>query len=266
MTHECLLPALERCEVLLSRLIGISKFHKLNHILGLETRDLQSIVETVDCLHLLSHKILTHSGRELHAFLEFARWMRHEIDMQAAEPMSQTLEELMEKSDMIDHSTTLEYIQGALTRSALRSYVPTIVSMPGVIVAAPASTKWTPSGQEGSFYDAYRKALAIQEQQDIVSGDGPALDLPKLDDLTGRLSFQCERVFGQIALTQRRGILHRCPLVLHPDCDQNVIDTVMSYEGLDGGDICSIYVAARLQKSPHICKDMSKRCAVNPIC
>lgn len=238
--------------------MGISKFHKLNHILGLETRDLESIVETVDCLHLLSHKILTHSGRELRAFLEFAKWMRHEIDMQAAEPMSQTLEELMEKSDMIDHSTTLEYIQGALTRSYLRHFIPTMVSMPGGMAAAPAANKWIPGGQDGSFYEAYRKALAIQEQQEIASSDGSPLDLPKLNDFTGRLSLQCKKVFGQVALTQRRGILHRCPLVLHPDCDHKVIDTVMSYDGIDGGDLCSIYVAAKLKNTPHICEDLSE--------
>jgi anaphase-promoting complex subunit 4 len=261
-----LLPALERCEVLLSRLIGISKFHKLNHILGLETRDLQSIIETVDCLHLLSHKILTHSGRELHAFLEFAKWMRHEIDMQTAEPMSQTLEELMEKSDMIDHGTTLEYIQGALTKSCLRNFIPTVPGMPGMIAAAPAPNKWAPGGQDGSFYETYRQMLGLQEQQETGYGDSPELDLPKLNDLTGRLGLQCDKVFGQIALTQRRGILHRCPLVLHPNCDRNVIDTTMNYEGSDGGDLCSIYVAAKLTQSPHIRKATSKRYVVDKTC
>lgn len=224
---------MERCQVLLSRLIGISKFHKLSHILGLETRDLQEIVDTVDCLHLLSHNILMYSGRELREFSAFAKWLRHEIDIQTAEPMSQTLEELMEKSDMIDHGGTLDYIQGALTRSALRNFIQTLPGMPGVAVVKPpsaVSNKWAPSGNDSSFYETYRKMLAQQEQRETGHGDSSHPDLPKLNDLTGRLGLQCDTVFGQIALTQRRGILHRCPFVLHSDCDQTTIDMTMCYE------------------------------------
>ncbi|KAL1980545.1 hypothetical protein VTN96DRAFT_3990 [Rasamsonia emersonii] len=254
LTHECLLPALERCEVLLSRLIGISKFHKLSHILGLETRDLQEIVDTVDCLHLLSHNILTHSSRELREFLAFSKWLRHEIDMQSAEPMSQTLEELMEKSDMIDHGGTLDYIQGALTRSALRNFIHVPPGMPAMITAklpSTVSSKWAPGANDGSFYETYRTLLAQLEQREAGHGDGFQLDLPKLNDLTGRLGLQCDKVFGQIALTQRRGILHRCPLVLHSDCDKNALDMTMCYENADGNELCSIYVAAKSRKSPY---------------
>ncbi|KAL1963582.1 hypothetical protein VTN77DRAFT_8027 [Rasamsonia byssochlamydoides] len=254
LTHECLLPALERCEVLLSRLIGISKFHKLSHILGLETRDLQEIVDTVDCLHLLAHNILTHCSRELRDFLAFSKWLRHEIDMQTAEPMSQSLEELMEKSDMIDHGPTLDYIQGALTKSALRNFIHAPPGMPGMAAVKPpssASNKWAPSANDGPFYETYRKMLAQQEQREAGHGDSSQPELPKLNDLIGRLGLQCDKVFGQIALTQRRGILHRCPLVLHSDCDRNALDMTMCYENVDGDEFCSIYVAAKSRKSPY---------------
>lgn len=254
MTHECLLPALQRCEVVLSRLIGISKFHKLNHILGLETRDLQEVVETLDCLHLLSHSILTKTTYELQQFMEFARWLRHEIDIQTAEPMSQTLEELLEKSDLIDHATTLEYIEGALTKSSLRQY---ISSTPGTGTTAGDAYKRISDGEKLSFYQAFKNTLATEE--DEKSGDRnnssnktdssrPAL--PQLNDLIARLESQCGKVFGKIALTQRRSILHHCLLVLHPDCDSNVIDTTMQYESLDNEDEYVIYVASRLRSSP----------------
>ncbi|PCH01811.1 Anaphase-promoting complex subunit 4 [Penicillium occitanis (nom. inval.)] len=240
-----------RCEVLLSRLIGISKFHKLNHILGLETRDLQEVVETLDCLHLLSHSILTKTTRELHQFMEFARWLRHEIDIQTAEPMSQTLEELLEKSDMIDHATTLEYIEGALTKSSLRRY---ISSTPGTGTAAGDAQKRVSDGEKLSFYQAFKNTLAAEE--DEKSGDHnnsnnknepsrPAL--PQLNHLIARLESQCGKVFGKIALTQRRSILHHCLLVLHPDCDPGVVDTIMHYESLDNEDEYAVYVASRLK-------------------
>ncbi|QGA15092.1 hypothetical protein EYB26_002748 [Talaromyces marneffei] len=260
LTHECLLPALQRCEVLLSRLIGISKFHKLNHILGLETRDLQEVVETLDCLHLLSHSILTKTTRELHQFMEFARWLRHEIDIQTAEPMSQTLEELLEKSDLIDHATTLEYIEGALTKSSLGRY---ISSTHGTTSAAGDAQKRVSDGEKLSFYQSFKNTLAAEEDQ--KSGDRnnsnnnsnnnknepsrPAL--PQLNDLIARLESQCGKVFGKIALTQRRSILHHCLLVLHPDCDSNVIDTTMQYESLDIEDEYAVYVASRLRSTPN---------------
>ena len=233
LTHECLLPALQRCEVLLSRLIGISKFHKLNHILGLETRD------------------LTKTTYELHQFQEFARWLRHEIDIQTAEPMSQTLEELLEKSDLIDHATTLEYIEGALTKSSLRRY---ISSTPGTSMTAGDVQKRVSDGEKLSFYQGFKDKLAAEENENSGDRDNsnknessrPAL--PQLNDLIARLESQCGKVFGKIALTQRRSILHHCLLVLHPDCDSNVIDTTMEYENLDIEDEYAVYVASRLKR------------------
>lgn len=252
LTHECLLPALQRCEVLLSRLIGISKFHKLNHILGLESRDLQEVVETLDCLHLLSHSVLTKTTRELHQFMEFARWLRHEIDIQTAEPMSQTLEELLEKSDLIDHATTLEYIEGALTNSSLRRY---ISSTPGTGTTAADSQKRVSDGEKLSFYQTFKNTLSAEENEkpgdsnNKTESSGPAL--PQLNDLIARLESQCDKVFGKIALTQRRSILQHCLLVLHPDCDSTMIDTTMQCESLDNEDEYAIYVVSTLKSSPN---------------
>ncbi|THC97798.1 hypothetical protein EYZ11_002714 [Aspergillus tanneri] len=242
LVHECLLPALERCQVQLSRLIGLSKFHKLSEVLGLETSDLNAIVETMDCLQLLAHNILIHTNDEIGQFNSFSRWLRHEIDMQSAEPMSQTLEELMEKTDMIEYPQTLKYIRGALTKSKLRNY---IQQLPMVGVPKPASAatdKWVPTGHDRSFYDTFKKLL---EQQNQCPDDVDPAKLPKINDLTKRLKLQFEKVFGQIALTQRRGILHRSPLALHSDCDQNVIDMTMHYEDIEDQSLCVIYVATR---------------------
>jgi anaphase-promoting complex subunit 4 len=149
-------------------LIGISKFHKLNHILGLETRDLQEIVDTLDCLHLLSHKILIHSGRELSQFVAFSAWLRHEIDIQTAEPMSQTLDELMEKSGLIDHEQTLEFITGPLTRSSLGAFIQVAPTFPGMPTAKSLfvfSEAWTPAGPDGCFFETYRKMLKQHEMK-----------------------------------------------------------------------------------------------------
>lgn len=247
---------MERCEVLLSRLIGISKFHKLNHVLGLETRDLQDIVETVDALHLHSHTMLTKSSAELAQFLEFSRWLRHEIDIQTAEPMSQTLADLQEKSDDIDHVVVLDYIQGALTKSALRLFISSTLSAP-----TGHSNWWDCSGEhQGSFYEAYKHALSLQgkeeQRQPPVKEDSSHENFPKLNNLIGRFGSQCSKVFKQIALTQKRSILQRCLLELHPDCDKRVVDTSMQYESANENQLFCVYVAARLNNSLHTCKMM----------
>lgn len=241
--------------MLLSRLIGISKFHKLNHILGLETRDLQDIVETADSLHLLSHAMLTKTSTELAQFFEFARWLRHEIDIQTAEPMSQTLSELQEKSDDIDHAVVLDYIQGALTNSALRLFITSTPSPPT------GPKKWWDSGEErqGSFYETYRHALSLQVKEDhqqpqLEKKESSQENLPKLNNLIDRLSSQSDKVFAQIALTQKRSILHHSLLELHPDCDRDVVDSAMQYEIVNGKEVFFIHVASKLKNSPHTCK------------
>ncbi|TQB77042.1 anaphase promoting complex subunit 4 [Monascus purpureus] len=237
LAHECLLPALERSQVLLSRLTGLSKFQKLSDVLGLETSSLNAVVETLDCLYLLGHNILIHANEELGQFLAFSRWLRHEIEVQSAEPMSQTLEELMEKADTIEYPPTLKYIRGALTKSALRNFIQQLPMMGfGRPPPAPPSIieKWALIGQDRSFFDMFSKLLAQQNKQgekdQATPDDTTQSELPKLHELIRRLGLQFESVFEQIALTQRRGILHRSALTLHPDCDKDVIDITMCYE------------------------------------
>jgi anaphase-promoting complex subunit 4 len=250
LTHECLLPALERSQVLLSRLVGLSKFHKLSDVLGLDTPKLNAIIETLDCLHLLAHKILIHVNDELDQFGAFSRWLRHEINILNSEPLSQTLEELQDKRDLFDVPPTVKYINGALTKSALRNF---IRQLPMMGPPPPPSDKWLPlpDGHDSSFYDSFKSLLQQQRVAQDKGGDGTSIDAPKLNDLTRRLGVQFEKVFGEIALTQRRGILHRSPLTLHTDCDQGVIDLTVCYEDLEKGHPCSIYVATRSTTSKH---------------
>ncbi|PGH35384.1 anaphase-promoting complex subunit 4 [[Emmonsia] crescens] len=241
LTHECLLPALERCGVLLSRLIGLSKFHKLSPILGLETTDLEKCQDTVDCLNLLSHKVLIHSSRELRGFAAFAKWLRHEVDIQAADPLSSTYEELTESSDSLDHGQTLSYIQGAMTRSALQDFIQPVP-------AQSSPDRWEPAGQDSSFYETYKKLLQQQDQKKWTD----KIDMPLLGDLTSRLGLQSEKVFKQIAETQRRGILHRSPLSLGPDCSADVVDMTTNFGPFENSTYPSVYLASKSKSSSWI--------------
>ena len=230
MTHESLLPALERSQVLLSRLVGLSKFHKLTDVLGLDTSKLNAIVETLDCLHLLAHRILNHANEELGQFTAFSRWLRHEILILGSEPLSQTWDELLEKRDLFDVPPTVKYITGALRKSLLRNFIRQLPMIGVPQVPTPSTDKWLPDGHDRSFYDTFKDLLNQQKQVQEEGGDGTSVDAPKLNDLTRRLGIQFEKVFADIALTQRRGILHRSPITLHKDCDRTVLDLKICYE------------------------------------
>ncbi|KAJ6137253.1 Anaphase-promoting complex subunit 4 [Penicillium samsonianum] len=251
LTHECLLPALERSQVLLSRLVGLSKFHKLSDVLGLDTTKLNAIVETLDCLHLLAHRVLTHANEELGQFAAFSRWLREEIHVLNSDPLSQTLEELQEKRDLLDVPPTVKYIKGALTKSALRNFIRQLPMIGVVQPPAPPTDKWLPGGHDRSFFDTFKSLLQQQRESRDKDGDGTSVETPKLNDLTRRLGIQFEKVFGEIALTQRRGILHRSPFTLHSDCDQEVTDLTFCYEDALEGQPCSVYVATRSVTSKH---------------
>lgn len=230
LTHECLLPALERSQVLLSRLVGLSKFHKLSDVLGLDTPKLNAIVETLDCLHLLAHQVLNHTNEELNQFQAFSRWLHHEILILNSEPLSQTWEELLEKRELYDVPVTVKYITGALRKSALRNYIRQLPMLGMPQPQQPSTDKWLPGGHDRSFYEAFKTLLRLQSKTQTEGGDGTTVDAPKLNDLTRRLGIQFEKVFSEIALTQRRGILHRSPIALHQDCDRNIFDLKMCYE------------------------------------
>ncbi|KAJ5764981.1 hypothetical protein N7520_004540 [Penicillium odoratum] len=245
LTHECLLPALERSQILLSRLVGLSKFAKLSDVLGLDTHKLNAIVETLDCLHLIAHCILNNANEELDQFDAFSRWLKHEILILNAEPLSQTSEELLEKRDLFDVPPTVKYITGALRKSVLRNFIRQLPMIGVPQLPTPATDKWLPGDHDRSFYDKVKSLLAQQRHVQAEGGDGTTVDAPKLNDLTKRLGIQFDKVFAEIALTQRRGILHRSPLTLHADCDKSILDVKICHEDGEEGRPCSIYVTAR---------------------
>jgi anaphase-promoting complex subunit 4 len=228
--------------VVLSRLIGLSKYHRLSPVLGLETKELKECLEVVDCLNLLGHKVLIHSGREVQEFFAFSKWLRHEIDLHAADPLSATAEEEMEKSDEIDYMPTLSYIRGAMTNSALHSFIKPSAS-------AQLSEPDDLSTKEGSFYESYKTLLRRQQEQE-KQGEAPIL--PTLGDLICRLSTRCDRVFKRIADTQKRGILHRSPLSLSPDCDERAIDIRTCAK--DSSSPGVIQIASRSKRCPYKCE------------
>src|SRR6266536_2491918 len=108
LVHQNMLPALERCGIILSRLLGIARFHDGDVDIGFTTPQITRLMDIVACLTLVSHKILLLVMEELELFVVFSSWLRLEIDRLASSSHS---EELSEKEAMMDNGKVLLYIR-----------------------------------------------------------------------------------------------------------------------------------------------------------
>lgn len=217
LAHENLLPALERFTVLVSRLRGLSRFQLSNANLGLSTQELDNVLETVNCLQLMSHQILITSGSELRQFLAFSAWLRQEIDIQASDA---SMAESAEKDINVDHASTLEYIQGAMKRSQLIGFF-------NVEAHAEGKPPWDLAAEGRSLFELYKRELLNASRE-----DSSASRLPTLDALMKHLDTQCNAVFNRIAETQRRSVRFGAPIHLQkgvPSC----MDMRMLHEVID---------------------------------
>lgn len=192
MTHENLLPSLDRFSVLISRLRGLSRFQDANYALGLFTLELDNILDSVNTLQLMAHNVLISVCSELQQFYAFSSWLRLEIENQATDPTSATAQEAAEKDTSLDYGNTLEYIQGAMKKSKLLELLGNHDDH---------RPKWDLDAEGRSLYQLYKKEVI-----ELNKGASAQKQLPGLDDLIAHLDKQCGLVFGRIAETQRRNV------------------------------------------------------------
>ncbi|KAL9615153.1 MAG: hypothetical protein Q9167_000359 [Letrouitia subvulpina] len=192
LTHENLLPSLDRFSVLISRLRGLSRFQDANYALGLFTLELDNILDSVNTLQLMAHNILISTCSELQQFYAFSFWLRQEIENQATDPTSASAQEAAEKDTSVDYGNVLEYIQGAMKESKLLELLGN---------RDDHRPKWDLDAEGRSLYQLYKK-----EVSELNKGASAQKQLPGLDDLIAHLDKQCGLVFGRIAETQRRNV------------------------------------------------------------
>ena len=202
LAHEHLLPALERFNVLVSRLRGLSRFQDSSTSLGLSTQELDNILDTVSCLQLLVHHVLIASGSELREFSAFSAWLKHEIEIQSIEPGSSAAQEASERDNNIDHASTLKYIRGAMTQSHLSTLLNVEFSTEG-------KATWDLAAEGRSLYELYKRELRTH-----APSNASHKQLPGLDALIKHLESQCNVVFRRIAETQKRNIRFGNPVKL----------------------------------------------------
>ena len=191
LTHENLLPALERFMVLVSRLRGLSKFQVSNQYLGLSTRELDNVIDTVSCLQLVAHQILRICSLELRQFQAFSAWLQQEIDNQASGTSDH---DGLENDVKIDYHYTLQYIRGAMMRTDLLHYL-------AVDPAAADAKLLDLDVGEGSMFGCY-----IEATKRLPTATPQPKRLPHLKSIIQHLDMQCNRLFQGIAETQRKAI------------------------------------------------------------
>lgn len=202
LVHENLLPALERFSVLVSRLLGLSKFQETNMALGLSTQELKALISTVNSLQFLAHNILISVNSELRQFTAFSTWLRREIEVQSTEPTSASLDESMENDANIDHISALDYIQGPMSRSRLADFF-------NLQMAHDGRPKWDLAAEGSSLYESYKK-----EFKNVNRSISTGREIPGLNALIVHLGTQCDVVFARIAETQRRHVRFGLPILL----------------------------------------------------
>jgi anaphase-promoting complex subunit 4 len=139
LTHENLLPALDRCSIILSHLKGLAEYHENSPVFNVAVLAFEVILNIIRCMRLLAHLILQYASEESRQFSVFSKWLRHEIDIQASDPASASAEETSQQDMGTDFSQLLAYIQQPLEESKLESFI-SIPKEGSPAIAAESST------------------------------------------------------------------------------------------------------------------------------
>ncbi|KAM0285309.1 hypothetical protein ACHAQH_001498 [Verticillium albo-atrum] len=192
LVHENLLPALERCAVILSRLRGLAQFHDARDDIGFSATQVARAMDVVACLRLTAHRVLLHVMEELDLFTAFSGWLRFQIDRLASS--NSASEELNEKEAGLENGKVLAYIQRYLLRSPMGVFFDPVAEE-----EREADFKFVQN--EPALLDAVDAQIARQEQ-----GLPYMKALPQLVFLVAYLEDRANGIFKDIAEAQKRSV------------------------------------------------------------
>ncbi|KAK4044627.1 anaphase-promoting complex, cyclosome, subunit 4-domain-containing protein [Parachaetomium inaequale] len=191
LVHGNFIPALERCGVILSRLLGIARFHGAEESIGFDEAQIKKLMDIVSCLMMVAHKVLTTVMDELEHFNAFAIWLRLEIDKQGS---SSITEELSEKEATMDHPKVMSYIQYYLGSSPLALYFDEVAKEDYI-------KDQEMVGPGPSLIDLLDKQLQEQE-----AGRPYMKVLQRIGFLLNYLTTKANAVFDGIADAEKKGV------------------------------------------------------------
>ncbi|KAK7990752.1 Anaphase-promoting complex component Cut20/Apc4 [Apiospora arundinis] len=213
LVHENFLPSLERIALILSRLLGIARFHDSKNDLGFTAAQVTKVMDIVSCLMLVGNKILLLVMEELELFHSFSTWLRFEIDRLASSTIS---EELSEKEATMEHGKILTYIQQYMKSSPLKAYLSS--------VSPDDSGRDRKQAEDGSsVLEMLDKQIRCQELGQAESGV-----LPQVEFLVTYLVDKASTVFNGIAEAERRSVRFGQPTKLELENRALKLDVSMS--------------------------------------
>ncbi|GJC86577.1 anaphase-promoting complex subunit 4 [Colletotrichum liriopes] len=192
LIHENMLPALERCAILLSRLRGLAQFYDSRDDIGFTVAQITRAMDIVSCLTLVGHKILLNVMEELDLFNAFSIWMRFQIDRLAAP--SSASEELTEKEATMENSKVLVYVQRYLVESPMAVFLDEVPE-------EDYSANWERAESGASMLEELDTQLRRQEE-----GQAYLKAFPNVRFLVDCLTARANGVFKDIAEAQKRSV------------------------------------------------------------
>ncbi|TQV92594.1 anaphase-promoting complex component Cut20/Apc4 [Cordyceps javanica] len=214
LVHENLLPGLERCSIILSRLRGFAQFYDTRDDIGFTTTQISRVLDIVNCLSLVGHKILLHIMDELEHFAAFSNWLRFQID-RFASPSSVT-DELTEREATMDTSRVLTYIERYLTGSPLDNFFDTVAR-------EDYEAAWAHIEDGPSLLQVLDKELKKTE-----AGQPAMRALPHVDFLVDYATTWTSRIFRDIADAKKRSVRFGAPMRLRIGGPISKMDVKMS--------------------------------------
>lgn len=191
LTHQNMLPAIERCTLILSRLSGIARFHEEEDHIGFTNAEITRLVDILSALKLVCHKVLLIVMEELELFRMFSSWLRITIDRVSS---STVPEEITEKEALLDPSKILRYIEKYLVSSPMATY----------FAKVPQETRnedWERVQECSSVLNG------VDEQLELEQAGKPFMkSLPQMAFLVDLLTAKAGDVFQNIAEAEKRSV------------------------------------------------------------
>ncbi|KXH30890.1 anaphase-promoting complex component Cut20/Apc4 [Colletotrichum simmondsii] len=219
LIHENLLPSLERCAIILSRLRGLAQFYDSRDDIGFSVAQVTRAMDIVSCLTMVGHKILLNVMDELDLFHAFSTWMRFQIDRFAA-PNSAS-EELTEKEATMENSKVLVYVQRYLVESPMAIFLDEVAT-------DDYSADWERAESGTSMLEELDTQLKRQEE-----GQAYLKAFPNVGFLIDYLTARVNGVFKDIAEAQKRSVRFGQPTKIGLGQKIAKIDSTMCSERRD---------------------------------
>ncbi|CAI6336371.1 unnamed protein product [Periconia digitata] len=209
LLHENLLPAIDRCSIIISRLRGLAAYHDRDWIFSGPLSDFTSLLEQLKSLRLLGHTTLLYAADEKRQFTCFSKWLRYSIDFEATEPESTSRTEMEAKDPDVPIPSVLSYIEHNMAQSDLTPYL--------------KSSKEVDGG-DASYEETVK---AIEQRREGVAHREDTLCLERV--LVG-IGESVGGLLKQVSRWQRENIGMDCGVVLQKGEVGDELDMRMVYE------------------------------------